>query len=217
MMASRTIAKTTDEEIRIQVFSKENSGYAIGLMNVNWNAEALTLKAVEYNAELAPENQAAPITNSGCYRISFVNYLAREDFTGTGKLFTLVFAPAENVAAATYPITFDSFDFIDHDMNDLTVSCTEGAVLLSSTGTTDFLLGDTNGDGAVSVDDAQQVLREYVRRMSGQEGNFNDMQFFAGDVNRDGQISVDDAQYILLYYVKNTLSHSPTDWYEIVK
>ena len=36
-------------------------------------------------------------------------------------------------------------------------------------------------------------------------------------VNRDGQISVDDAQYILLYYVKNTLSHSPTDWYEIVK
>ena len=39
----------------------------------------------------------------------------------------------------------------------------------------------------------------------------------AADVNRDREISVDDAQTILMYYVKNSLSHTPTSWEDLLE
>lgn len=179
LQAAKTTAKLSDKEIRVPVTAEANAGYAVGSVDVHWNADALKLIAVEYNETLAPANQPAPIKDgSSSYRVCFGNYLATENFTGTGTMFTLVFAPAENAAADTYAITFDKFDFLDADINTVTASCTEGAVKLQS------------GDAPA---------------------------YTLGDVNEDGIISVDDAQLILLYYVKNTLSHTPTTWDEIVR
>ena len=78
------------------------------------------------------------------------------------------------------------------------------------------LRGDVDGNGEVSVDDAQRTLLEYVRIMAGLTGNFSDVQKRAGDINGDDQISVDDAQMILLYYVNNTLSGKKVTWDELL-
>ena len=217
LQAAKTTAKLSDKEIRVPVTAEANAGYAVGSVDVHWNADALKLIAVEYNETLAPANQPAPIKDGSSYRVCFGNYLATENFTGTGTMFTLVFAPAENAAADTYAITFDKFDFLDADINTVTASCTEGAVTLQSGDAPAYTLGDVNEDSIISVDDAQQVLREYVSLMAGHARSFNDSQFLAGDVNTDEKITVEDAQLILLYYVKNTLSHTPTTWDEIVK
>ena len=94
------------KEVRVPVRADSNTGYAVGSINISWNADVLILKAVEYNAELAPANQPAAIKNSGSYRVCFGDYLATENFTGTGVLFTLVFETADGAAPDTYPITF---------------------------------------------------------------------------------------------------------------
>ena len=81
--------------------------------------------------------------------------------------------------------------------------------------TTDVLTGDINDDGAVSVEDAQLTLIEYVSTMAGKAGSFSEKQKLAGDINGDNAVSVEDAQMILLYYVKNTLSGTSVTWDEL--
>ena len=198
------------------VSAERNGGYAVGSLIVSWNSDMLILKAVEYNAELAPENQPAPIKNSGSYRVCFGDYLASENFTGTGVLFTLVFTAADSAKPDTYPVTFSKPDFLDKDTNAVQVSCTDGAVILTAEETPAFLLGDVNGDGEISVEDAQLTLIEYVNTMSGLDSGFSEKQKLAGDINGDKVISVEDAQNILLYYVSNMLSGQNVTWDELL-
>ena len=53
--------------------------------------------------------------------------------------------------------------------------------------------------------------------MAGSETGLTAEQAQAADVNRDREISVDDAQTILMYYVKNSLSHTPTSWEDLLE
>ena len=80
----------------------------------------------------------------------------------------------------------------------------------------EYLLGDINDDGEVSVEDAQLALLEYVNAMTGLESSLTDKQKLAGDVNGDKEISVEDAQTILLYYVSNTLSGESVTWDDLL-
>ena len=152
------------QEIRIPVSADRNEGYSVGLLNVSWNADALILKSVEYNAELAPANQPAAVKNSGSYRVCFGDYLATENFTGTGVFFTLVFTASDGAKPDTYPITFSKPDFLDKDINTVKVSCGDSAVILTDEEAPAFLLGDVNDDGEISVEDAQLALYAYVKR-----------------------------------------------------
>ncbi len=76
--------------------------------------------------------------------------------------------------------------------------------------------GDFDGDGEIGVADAQNVLSVYTKTLSGGQSALTDAQRKACDVNGDGAVDVADAQLILQYYVKNTLSHTPTDWSELI-
>lgn len=97
-------------------------------------------------------------------------------------------------------------------------------------------LGDYDGDGAISVGDAQGVLSYYVETLVGgtKAGDAKDAKdtkdtkdakdaenaagdLKTGDVDGDQSVTVDDAQYILLYYTENTLAGVPTTWNEILK
>ena len=80
-----------------------------------------------------------------------------------------------------------------------------------------YTLGDVNNDSLVGIDDAQNVLIEYVNTMADNESNFSDQQKLASDVNMNGEISIDDAQLILNYYVLNTLSETTTSWEEVLE
>lgn len=99
--------------------------------------------------------------------------------------------------------------------------------------------GDYDGDGTISVGDAQKVLAVYVEGLvKGDDTGKSDAaepqkadsdtpaktgekeengNITAGDVDANDQITVDDAQYILLYYTENTLAGNPTAWNEIIK
>ena len=204
------------KEIRVPVTADSSTGYAVGLLNVSWNADALILKAVEYNAELAPANQPAEIKNSGSYRVCFGDFLAAENFTGTGLLFTLIFTVSENAEATVYPITFSKPDFLDKDMNTVTVSCTDGAVTLESGTEPDVLRGDTDCNGEVSIEDVQLALQAYTMRVSGKDTGLTDKQLKAADVNENGELSVDDVQNILIYYVNNTVAGKKLTWEELL-
>ena len=76
--------------------------------------------------------------------------------------------------------------------------------------------GDVDGDGKVSVEDAQLALNAYVKNMAGKDNDLTEQQVKAADVNADGIVSVDDAQSILIYYVKNSLSGKSTTWDELL-
>lgn len=73
-------------------------------------------------------------------------------------------------------------------------------------------LGDVDGDGNVSVEDAVAVLTYYARQSAGLEAKLlqanvatvEETAFLAADVDGDGQITVEDAVAILTYYAKQS-------------
>jgi hypothetical protein len=76
--------------------------------------------------------------------------------------------------------------------------------------------GDADGDGKVSVEDAQLALLAYVQSMAGMETGLTEQQIKAADINGDKTVSVEDAQLILIYYVSNTLSGQNVTWDELL-
>ncbi len=81
-----------------------------------------------------------------------------------------------------------------------------------------YLKGDFDNSGQVSIEDVQDLLRVYTNGVSGKkiEDNVTARQFVTGDVNGDGSISIDDVQYLLIYYVKRNVSHANVDWDDIL-
>ena len=59
------------------------------------------------------------------------------------------------------------------------------------------LTGDVNGDGKVNLQDAQFILRKYLKLVDTDEGSNG-----ACDVNGDGKVDLKDAQLVLRYYLK---------------
>ena len=79
------------EEVSVEINATSNIGYGSGILNCSWDKNALILKKVEYNSELAPASNAASAKNTGSYKFSFGDDFATENYTGTGTFFTLVF------------------------------------------------------------------------------------------------------------------------------
>ncbi len=68
-------------------------------------------------------------------------------------------------------------------------------------------LGDPDGDGKISVEDAVIVLTYYAKRSAGLEAEID---LYAADVNGDDVIGVEDAVGILTYYAKAAAGLSPS-------
>ena len=77
-----------------------------------------------------------------------------------------------------------------------------------------YAKGDADGDGEITVADAQKTLEAAVRVTAKLETGFTEAQAAAADVDEDGVVSVADAQRILAYYTANTLSGVPMTWEE---
>ncbi len=93
------------------------------------------------------------------------------------------------------------------------------ALMKYTEGELNGLLGDTNSDNEILIDDAQTVLNLYVDIMAS-KSIYGDGVTYRGyhfsDVNRDKSISVEDAQFILIYYVENIIAQNPTTWDQII-
>ena len=76
--------------------------------------------------------------------------------------------------------------------------------------------GDISGDGAITLDDAQLVLKIYTERLAGRAYSLPDALEIAADVDEDGELTVTDAQYILRFYTESTVAHKAIDWIDIL-
>ena len=79
-----------------------------------------------------------------------------------------------------------------------------------------YLRGDLNGDGQVSLEDAQSCLRAYCRALSKKPIGLEDAVFRAADIDKDGSITPEDATYILRYYTVSELSGNRTSWKQVL-
>ncbi|PWJ14662.1 cohesin domain-containing protein [Ruminococcus flavefaciens] len=119
------------ETVKVPVTAKTNPGYGSGVINVNWDSDALTLTNVEFSAERAPDNGSAEIVSDGSYCLSFGDDYATENFIGTGTFFTLTFEVAASAGAGDYMIFLDQADVIDKDIKRIDVTQTAGVVSLT--------------------------------------------------------------------------------------
>ena len=119
------------ETVKVPVTAKTNPGYGSGVINVNWDSDALTLTNVEFSAERAPDNGSAEIVSDGSYCLSFGDDYAAENFIGTGTFFTLTFEVAASAGAGDYMIFLDQADVIDKDIKRIDVTQTAGVVSLT--------------------------------------------------------------------------------------
>lgn len=78
------------------------------------------------------------------------------------------------------------------------------------------LPGDLNGDGEVSVDDAQNALRAYTNLVAHKPSGLAAYRTKAADTDGDGQLTVSDAQYILQYYTMQLAGNAVT-WEQLIR
>lgn len=76
--------------------------------------------------------------------------------------------------------------------------------------------GDANGDTALSVEDAQLVLKVYTERFAGRAYSLPDALETAADVDEDGELTVKDAQYILRFYTETVVARKNIGWQDIL-
>lgn len=81
---------------------------------------------------------------------------------------------------------------------------------------TPFLLGDVDFNGTVDSSDAQMTLGAYLKTVVNNPLGLTDLQILAADIDKNNEITSTDAQYILIYFLRNSISHIPTDWSDIV-
>ena len=91
----------------------------------------------------------------------------------------------------------------------------------------DYVIGDYNDDGQVTVEDAQDCLEISSNLTSyhyppflladGTTYEANSQQIFCCDVNGDGDIGSNDAQNVLMYYTFNVLGDLNKNFDDIVK
>ncbi|MBR3446699.1 MAG: leucine-rich repeat protein [Oscillospiraceae bacterium] len=82
---------------------------------------------------------------------------------------------------------------------------------------TSYITGDVNGDGQISVDDAQLALKEYTEVLSGKKGVLSAKQRDAADIDANGKVTVEDVQIILKYYTERYVAGKKIDWADLLK
>ena len=108
---------TAGNKVTMPVTCTVNSGYAAGIIDVEWDSTALTLTDVKYDADIAPANDPAPIEGtSGKYRLAFGDYLAKEPFVMGGDFFVLEFTVAEGAKPGDYPVTLTDKGIYDQNV-----------------------------------------------------------------------------------------------------
>ena len=135
------------DKVTVPINVTSNPGYILGGVTLGWDSEALELKNVTYNAELAPKGQSGPITNSGTYIIDFGSDAAMEDFTGTGTFFTLTFEITDRATAGDYAITLNDSPggFTNDALTTVSATYTAGAVTLTRTHMVTLIAAPTEG------------------------------------------------------------------------
>lgn len=110
-----------DASIVLPVKATGNPGFAAGKIDLIWDSSALTLTKVIFT-ESCKDNNSAEIVSDGNYTISFGDYLAKENITETGVLFSLAFDVNENAKPGTYEIYLGNAEAYTADLEKVAVT-----------------------------------------------------------------------------------------------
>ena len=120
---------------------------------------------------------------------------------GSGTVLTIALRPIGGSAAkGSYTVNVKN---IMMGTNELTNKYA-GANLSATFSVIDFLKGDANGDGSVTISDAVAIVNKILGNPS---GNFNEA---AADVSGDGEITITDAVGVVNIILGNGGSSAPT-------
>lgn len=72
--------------------------------------------------------------------------------------------------------------------------------------------GDTDGSGAVSIEDVQLALGAYTNQVSGKSTGLSASQLSCADADLNGSLTIVDVQMILIYYTRNVVSKQNIPW-----
>lgn len=85
-----------------------------------------------------------------------------------------------------------------------------GTVLSTLEHASGLALGDVDGDGSITIEDACQTLKAYATISVGQSTALQAAQMTAADTDGDGSITVKDALSILQYYAMQSVGLTPS-------
>ena len=118
-------------EVKVPVSFKNNPGYGFGYISVTWNQNVLELTGVTYTKLAPAQASAAPISNKGWYKVSFGDMLSRDNFTGDGEAFTLVFKTTDSAVSGKYKVELTEPEIYDKDIAEIKAEASSSEVTLT--------------------------------------------------------------------------------------
>ena len=171
------------EEIEVGVILHNNPGLTGMVLTPVFDSAALTLKSVK-KADLG-------------FAVSVIKNITLDtdgdNVTEDGILITMTFAVNEDAAAGDYRIGLIVRECTNEDWDDIELAVVNGTLTVY-----DFVYGDANDDGTVSIKDAV-LIRKYLASFD-YDTETSDVEIGPGaDANADGNISIKDVVLIRKY------------------
>ena len=181
------------KSVTVTVTMDVNPGIATADFELMFDTDALTLTAVKDEGFIPSDDAhyAGPAHSDQLvspYHLSWCNDIATSNITKTGKLVTLTFTAAENAKPGEYSIAVvpESAELYDCNTKPVAFDFTAGTITVKRS-----ILGDVDGDGAVTTADATFILRKVS-----QEAIPFTIDDAVADADGNGQITPMDATYI---------------------
>ncbi len=182
--ASVTAGKT----ITIPVDIQKNPGIVSMTLKVAYDTSVLTLVGVEDTGLMPGEMHTS--TYISPYTLTWENDTVRENYTVSGTLVNLTFTVSETAEPGEYSIkvTTPVDGIYNYDGENVDFYMVNGCVTVR-----DYIVGDVNGDGAVTNKD-RLLLARYLAAWDGYDLSKIDQN--AADINCDGAITNKDRLYL---------------------
>lgn len=169
------------QNIEIPISISNNNGVACIAGEISYNADALTLTGVVSELQ----------TGSFYYNEENHKFIWYDtaDYTGEGDIITLSFTAADITDDYTVTLAHNTSDICNSAGNTISLNVIPGTVTIYS-----FVLGDANGDNAVTAADVVYLARYIIGLETTIDSN-------AADVNEDGNIDGRDVVKLARYMV----------------
>lgn len=178
------------ETVDITVELENNPGIAVIGFDVNYDTNALALKAftagnIFADTEVDGNLEKVPFT--------FNAYTGKANKTDSGILITLQFEIKEDCEEKTYPIGVTAVEALNIDEEDVLFAVSSGAVTVRN-----VIPGDVNGDGTVARSDLLRLAKYFA-------GHSVEIDQAAADVTGDGKLARADLLRLAKYFAGHSV------------
>lgn len=177
-----SIVTSAGKEITLSLNIKNNPGIAGLAISLIYDEDVFTLKDVK-NGNLF---------DAFTYGKNFV-WDDSQNITSDGTLATFVFSVSEDAEAGDYIFEIISRSCVNIDLEDVELLSVNPTVTVS-----DFIYGDTNGDGSIDMKDVV-LLRKYMANYDYDTESSSEVVEPGADANGDGSIDMKDVVLLRKY------------------